>query len=148
MASTITLVNNLSKYLGDGTLDWDDDDVRCAMLANSYTVNAAHSVFADVSSAEVAAGGGYSAGGVLLANKSISLVGNVSHYSADPATWAALTKTYRFLALYAEKTVNALVNPLIGIILVNNTPADIVISGADYSVQWNAAGIFTIGQAA
>ena len=144
MASTITLVNSLRKYLGDGTIDWDSDTVKVAMLTSAYTLNAAHSVFADVSANQVTAGGGYSAGGVALANKSVSLTGAVAKYLADPATWSALTKQYRWLAIYSEKTVNALTNPLIALILVDNTPADIVISGADYSVQWNANGLFTL----
>jgi len=144
MASTLTLTNALRKYLGDGSVDWDSDTVKVAMLSNSYTVNPAHSIFGDVSSHEVAAGGGYTAGGVALANKSVTLAAAVAKYTADPATWAGLTKTYRTLAIYSEKTVNGVVNPLIALILVDNTPADIVITAADYSVQWNANGIFTM----
>lgn len=144
MASTITLTNSLRKYLGDGTIDWDSDTIKCMMLTSGYTLNAAHSILADVSANEVAAGNGYTTGGVTLANKSVTLAGVVAKYTADPATWGTLTKTYRFLALYSEKTVNGVVNPLIALILVDNTPADIVITGADYSVQWNANGIFTL----
>lgn len=144
MASTITLVNSLRKYLGDGSIDWDADTIKVAMLSSGYTLNAAHAVFADVASREVEAGGGYTAGGVALTNKAVTLAGAVAKYTADPATWTGLTKTYRFLAVYAEKTVNAITNPLIAIILVDNTPADIAISAADYSVQWNANGLFTM----
>lgn len=144
MASTLTLTNALRKYLGDGTVDWDSDTVKCAMLNSGYTINAAHAVFADVSASEVAAGGGYTTGGAALANKSVTLAGAVAKYTADPATWAGLTKTYRTLAIYSEKSINGVVNPLIALILVDNTPADIVITAADYSVQWNANGIFTL----
>lgn len=142
MASTITLTNNLNKYVTDGTVDLDSDTIKVAMLADTYTVSAAHSIFGDVSSHQVAAGNGYAAGGAALANKSITVAGNETKFSADPATWTGLTKTYRFLAIYAEKTANAVVNPLLAIILVDNTPANIVITAADYSVQWNANGIF------
>lgn len=142
MASTITLMNNINKYVTDGTVDLDSDTIKVAMLADTYTVNAAHSIFGDVSSHEVAAGNGYTAGGIALANKSVSVTGNDTKFSADPATWAGLTKTYRYLAIYAAKTANAVVNPLLAIILVDNTPANIVITAADYSVQWNANGIF------
>ena len=144
MASTITLVNSLRKALGDGTIDWDTDTIKCAMLTNAYSVNAAHSIFGDVSANEVAAGAGYTTGGVALANKSVTLTGATAKYTADPATWTGLTKTYRTLAIYAVKTANGLVNPLIALILVDNTPADIVVTAADYSIQWNANGIFTL----
>ena len=144
MASTLTLTNALRKYLGDGTIDWDSDTVMVAMLNSSYTLNAAHSIFADVSANEVAAGSGYSTGGVALANKSVTLAGAVAKYIADPATWSSITKTYRWLAIYSLKTENGVVNPLIALILVDNTPADVVITAADYSVQWNANGIFTL----
>lgn len=144
MASTITLTNALHQYLGDGTIDWDSDTIKVAMLTSAYVLNAAHSVFADVSGSEVAAGNGYTSGGVALTNKAVTLAGAVAKYTADPATWPGLTKTYRYLAVYAEKTVNSRVNPLIALILVDNTPADIQITGADYSVQWNANGLFTL----
>jgi hypothetical protein len=136
--------NSLRKYLADGTIDLDTDDIRCAMLSSSYAANAAHSIFGDVSAHEVTAGNGYSAGGSALTNKSVTLSGSTSKFTADPATWPGLTKTYRFLALYAVKTANGVVNPLVAVILVDNTPADIVITAADYSVQWNANGILTI----
>lgn len=141
MASTITIFNDFRKYTADGTIDLDTDVIKAMMLSNGYTVNAAHSVLADVSAHEVAAGNGYTAGGQALANKSLTVAGAESKFTADPLTWAALTKTYRFLLLYAAKTANGKVNPLIACILVDNTPADIVISAADYSVQWNANGI-------
>lgn len=142
MASTITLMNHLAKICADGTVDLDTDDIKVAMLADTYTVNAAHTILGDVSSHEVAAGNGYTAGGVALANKSLTVAGNDTKFSADPATWTGLTKTFRYLAIYAAKTANGLVNPLLAVILVDNTPADIVVTTADYSVQWNANGIF------
>lgn len=144
MASTLTLPNSLRKTLADGTIDLDSDTVMCAMLTSGYTLNAAHSIFADVSANEVASGSGYTTGGVALANKSMTLTGAVGKFTADPATWAGITKTYRYLVLYSLKTINGVTNPLIALILVDNTPADIVITSADYSVQWNANGILTL----
>lgn len=141
MASTITIFNDFRKFIADGTIDLDTDTIKAMMLSNGYTVNAAHSVLADIGSNEVAAGNGYVAGGQALANKSLTVVGAESKFTADPLTWASLTKTYRFLLLYAAKTANGKVNPLIAVILVDNTPADVIISAADYSVQWNANGI-------
>lgn len=141
MASTLTIPNNFRKYIADGTIDLDTDTIKAALLLDTYTLSAAHSIFGDVSSHEVAAGNGYAAGGVALANQSVTVTGAQSKFSADPATWAALTKTFRYLALYANKTANGVVNPLIALILLDNTPANIVVTAADYSIQWNANGI-------
>lgn len=143
MASTITIYNSFRKYEADGTIDLDSDIINAALLSNGYAVNAAHSVLADVVANEVAAGTGYTTGGVALANKSVTYTGAIAKFTADPATWASLTKTFRFLVLYALKTANGVTNPLICAFLLDNTPADIVVTSADYSVQWNANGIIT-----
>jgi hypothetical protein len=60
--------------------------------------------------------------------------------------WPVLTGIFRYGILYAEKTIvsPAIVNPLIGYILFDNTPADKVMVAVDYYVIWNANGIFDL----
>lgn len=141
MASSITLFNIFRKANADGTIDLDSDTIKVMLVDSNYTFNAGHSEAADVSAYEVAAGSGYSAGGVALANKSVTLNAATSKFTADPATWPGLTKTFRFAVLYAEKVANGLTNPLIACVLLDTTPADVVVTAADYSIQWNANGI-------
>lgn len=145
MASTAYLFNSARKALLDGTIDLDTDTIKAALLASTYTFSAAHSILADVVAHEVAAGNGYTTGGTALTTAAVTYAAAVAKFTADPAAWASLTKTFRFLLIYANKTANGLVNPLLGCILLDNTPADIVVTAADYSIQWNANGIFTLG---
>jgi hypothetical protein len=71
-------------------------------------------------------------------------------FDAADLSWTALTATFRYGILYAEKSVGspAVVNPLIGYILFDTTPANIVVSGVDWLCQWNASGIFDLAPAA
>jgi hypothetical protein len=145
MASTMYVFNSFRKYVGDGTLDLDTDNVKLGLLSNAYSINTGHTVWTDVSSAEVANGNGYTTGGILLANKILGYTGATGKWSADNPVFSALTKTFRWALLYANKTVGPIVDPLILAILLDNTPADIVVSGADYSIQWHPTnGILTI----
>lgn len=144
MASTTTLYNALRKYLADGTIDLDSDTIKVALVNSGYTPDAAHVHYADVSANEVANGSGYVTGGQTLANKVSSYTGANGKWTADNPVWAGLTKTFRYAVVYAVKTANGVTNPLIAVILLDNTPADVVVSGADYSIQWNAAGIIAL----
>jgi hypothetical protein len=143
MASTVTIFNSFRKYAADGTIDLDTDTVKAALITSAYTVNATHTILADISANEVSNGAGYTTGGATLTTPSVTYSGAVAKFSADPALWLALTKTFRFVLLYANVTRNAVVNPLIAIILIDNTPNDIVVTAADYSIQWSASGIVT-----
>lgn len=144
MASTVTLFNSFRKYIADGTIDLDSDTIKAALLLDTYTVNPAHTILSDVSSHEAGAGSGYSSGGVALTGKSVTYTGTTGKFTSDPPLWLALTKTFRFLLVYAAVTRNSIVNPLIEIILIDNTPQNIIVSAADYSIQWSANGILSI----
>ena len=156
MASTLTLYNKLTKYLQDGTIDLDTNTIKLALVTSSYTPDAAHDVLADVlgsPSCEVEAiaspNNGYTAGGEELASKTLTQTDSPAETVFDAAdlTFAALTATFRYGILYASGTLNGIVNPLIGYILFDTTPADIVMSGIDFVVQWNASGITKIAKA-
>jgi hypothetical protein len=144
MPSTTTIYNPLRKYLLNGTIDLDTDPIYVALVANTYTVDAAHAAWADVSTHEVAAGDGYTAGGQLLLNPVSNFAAAVGSWITDNPVWPALTKTFRYAVLYADVVRNSVTDPLICCILINNTPADIVVSAADYSLQWHPSGILTL----
>lgn len=98
-------------------------------------------IWGDVSASELASGNGYTTGGATLANSAVTYTGKTTKWDADDLTWAALTKTLRLAWIYASKTVDTIVNPLIGYVLLDTTPADVSVSGVDFSINWNANGI-------
>lgn len=156
MPSTLTLYNKLTKYLQDGTIDLDTNTINLALVTSSYTPDAAHDVLADVfgsPSCEVEAvaspSNGYTAGGEEVGTKTLTQTDSPAEtvFDAGDVTFSALTATFRYGILYAVGTLNGIVNPLIGYILFDNTPADIVMTGIDFVVQWNASGITKIAKA-
>jgi len=159
MGSALYLYNSLLKYLGDGTINLETDTIKLALVTSDYVPDLTHDVLADVlasPSPEVVAvaspNNGYTAGGKALASQTFTLADSPAKSTFDAAnlTWTALTATFRYGILYAEKTVGSpsVVNPLIAYILFDDSPADIVVSGVDWLVQWDAAGIFDAAKAA
>lgn len=139
MATTNTLYTSYKQYVHDGTIDLDATNIYCALVTSSYTFSAAHTIWANVSANEVTNGDGYTTGGAQLASHSVTGV----RWDAADTAWTALTKTFRFGVVYVNATVNSIVKPLICCILFNDTPSDIVCTGYDLTIKWNASGIIT-----
>ena len=140
MATTITKYTSYEQYVHDGTINLNSTGkIMLTLIANTYTPSTAHTVWADVSSDEVANGDGYTTGGEALGSLSV----NSTRFDAADVTCSSLTKTFRYGVLYINDTVNAIVKPLIAYILFDDTPADISIGGGDFTVQWSGSGIIT-----
>lgn len=134
MATTTTAYDHLWKLLSTGGIDLDTDTLKVALVTSSYTPNTAHDEWADVSANEVATGSGYTTGGVTLASP-VATNDNIDY--AD-VTWTALTKTFRYAVCYKSGSGGGLTNPLLFYILLDSTPADVVSTGSNYSIQWNS----------
>lgn len=139
MATTFTKYTHTHRRFLDGTMDWDTDTFKLALVSSAYTFNPAHTVWADVSAAELAAGDGYTTGGNALTTS----ISNIM-LDADNVVFTALDKTFRGGVLYKEGTANALVNPLVGYILYIDTPADVVNPGIDFIAMWSDLGVFAL----
>lgn len=92
---------------------------------NSDTGN---EVWGDVSANEIAAGGGYTAGGVTLANAALTQTGGTVKFASGSAAWTATGSgfpAWRRFVIYAVGTFGGKVNPIVGHCLGDNTPADV-----------------------
>ena len=134
MAASITAYDHLWKLLNTGGIDLDTDPLKVALVTSSYTPSAAHTQWADVSANEATTGAGYTTGGVTLASPAVT---NSNIDYAD-VTWASLTKTFRYAVCYKSGSGGGLTDPLLFYILLDTTPADVVSSGSNYTIQWNA----------
>lgn len=141
MATTITAYDHLWKLVTTGVVDLDTDTLKLALVTSDYTPDIAHTEWNpgtddadDASDNEVATGSGYTTGGVTLASP-VATNSNIGY--ANP-TWTALTKTFRYAVCYANKTAGGLTDPLLFYILLDTTPADIISTGSDYTIQWNS----------
>lgn len=207
MATATTLYDNARRFMLNGTVDVDTDDIRVALLASTYmplpgtaawnaaTVYAtytvvtvagkfyeavvggtssgsipffsgisgalttdntvtwycwgyappsAHSIFANVSANELPTAGGYTAGGVSLTSKALTQVGRGCVFTAAPITWTGATFSARYAVVYKLGTANAVVNPLIAYILLDDLNADVTAPvSAAFTLAWSSAGIFS-----
>lgn len=140
MATTFTKYTHTPRRFADGTLDWNTDTFNIALVTSAYTFSAAHTVWADASANEVANGNGYTTGGAALTTSMDN-----TKLDASDVTFSGLDKTFRGAIVYKVGTANTLVNPLVGYILFDNTPADVVSAGTDFVAIWDALGVFSLG---
>lgn len=144
MASVHTGYDIFLTYIKDGTLDLDNDPIKVALLTNVYTPDfSADAVFADVSAHELAAGNGYTQGGIALTNL---LVDN-QKFDSDDVVFTNLGSpnavTFRYAVVYVDATKGSVIRPLISSILIDDTPADVVAAGTNFGIQWSTSGIIT-----
>ena len=156
MSSQLTFYAKFLEYIGGGIINLKSDTLKLALVTSDYTPNVGHDVLADVlasPSPEVVAvaspSNGYTQGGKALTGVTFAASDSPkqSVLDADDLTWTALTATFRYGILYANVTVGSVVNPLIAYILFDTTPANIVVNGVDYIVQWDASGILKVSEA-
>jgi hypothetical protein len=139
-------------HRNQGVINLYSDTIKLALVLSTYTPDLdAHKVWADVSAHEVAAGAGYSSGGAILTGKTLTRTTWKTIFDADDVTFTALTKTFRYGVLYVD-AIKAdpqggadVVKPLLAYILFDDTPADVVVSGVNYLVQWSSLGIMNFG---
>jgi hypothetical protein len=48
--------------------------------------------------------------------------------------------------MYSNVNVGGVLKPLIGYILFNDAPADITVSGVNWTIQWSGSGIITFAK--
>jgi hypothetical protein len=89
-------------------------------------------------------GSNYTDKGQALANKIVSQSGIIGKFDADDVNWANSTITARFATLWKNGTANGIVNPLILMVLLDDSPADVASIGADFKVIWNSGGILNV----
>lgn len=110
--------------------------IKCALLSSSYTFDQEnHDLWSEVSSNEVS-GTGYTAGGAALTNKALSEANRVTTFDADDVVWSNSTITARYAVLYEVSTGK--------LILCIDFGENMSSSGGDFTITWDASGIFTL----
>lgn len=125
---------------------------KLALLSSAWTPDnsdTGNEVFADVSTNEIAAGNGYTAGGVALASVALSQTGGTVKFATGSASWTATGAgfpAWRRGVIYAVGTFNGKVNPIVGHFLGDSTPADVpatTTSNSPLTINCPAAGWIT-----
>lgn len=127
-------------------IDLNADTIKTALYTNAsvasfnYDSDIGYSTtVAPWSTAEVAAGGVYSTGGVTLATPTVAVSSGVVTFDAGDAIWLASTITARGCLVY-DDTLTA--GSKYGIVAVN-FGSDFASTAGTFTVAWNASGILT-----
>lgn len=134
MATAKTYLN-AAKSVFTKQIDFNGDSIKAALLTSAYTPNqTAHALYSDVSANEVT-GTGYTAGGQVLASKTLTLdtTNKVLVLSAANTTWASSTITARYVVLY-DSTSGALIGYV-------DLVSDQSSNNGNFVIQWDATGI-------
>ncbi len=117
-------------------LDWVGDTIKVALLTSSYTPNQDTHVFYSDLTNEVAAGGGYTTGGMALSGKSVSYdaTSHEARLLAGNTQWTASTITARYAAVYKD-TGTGSTSPLLGWV---NFGGDVSTSSGTLEIDWDA----------
>ncbi len=124
-------------------LDWEADDIRVALVSSAYTPDKDDTQWSDASGNEIT-GTGYTAGGALLANASVTQddTNDLAKLDGDDVTWQTSTITAYYAILY-DSTLGG--NDLIECV---DFGADKSSSEGDFKIQWDASGIMSVQQSA
>jgi hypothetical protein len=143
MAASISFYNSFREYVGDGTIDLDNDTFKVMLVTSSYTFSASHTVKADITN-ELSTANGYTAGGATLASVTWGHSGGTATFDAENTVWTATDSgiTARRAVIYSDTAAS---DELVASILLDTTPADVTATaGNTLTLQWNGSGIFTL----
>lgn len=151
MASETTLYNGAYQELIENGAG---GGMGVMLVTSAYTFDPTHSTLADIissPSAEVAAvaspSNGYETGGQALENVSFSHTDSpiLATLDADSPVWVGLTATFRYAVIFFGEDGTDTAAKLFSCTLLDNTPADRVISAVDYTLNISASGVLTAG---
>ena len=139
MASSWSFYDSFLRDIANGSIDLDTDTIKCMILKNTYTPDAAtHDKVDDVESHEISSSG-YTTGGETLSGITLT-TDNATHktkFDASDISLSGVTFTNaRYAVLYKSSG-----GDLIGYVDfgVNLSP-----SAQAFNIVWNASGIFTL----
>lgn len=99
-----------------GGINLETANLKYVLVNRSYTLNLAHQQYSDISAYELATQYGYTAGGIAVENRAISvdLISKVVKLNADnPSIIATGTLAARYAMLVAFGTFGGITNPLL-----------------------------------
>lgn len=141
----ITFYNSFKKKLIDNDVDFAADTIKCT-LHTSYTPNIdTHDNFDDVSSTEYSTASGYTAGGVTLASKTVTVdtANDQADVDAADIAWTGLgplSPATPSHAIVWKDTGTPSTSALICYIELGTTATN----GSNYTIALNAGGLFTL----
>lgn len=147
----IKLYEKAKGNIANGTIDLDTDTFRGILLSSASNANtlSGSEVLADLTN-ELATANGYTNGGQTLTSVTWTQSGGVWTFTCTAPVWTVATANLvaRLFAIYKLGTANGKVNPLVGVALLDTTPADVTTTpGNTLTITPNASGLFQLSGA-
>lgn|SRR5574340_584480 len=122
-------------FTTDNTVTW---------MSWGYMPPPAQNKWGDISSHEIAAGGGYTAGGAVVPSATLTLSNRVVSFALGLVSWTAASFTAHYAAVYKSGTANGVVNPLLAVAVLDGvTNSDYTPPGGTFSFAWPTTGTIT-----
>jgi hypothetical protein len=128
--------------LGNKEIDLNSDTFKVMLTTSTYTPNQDTHQYKSSVTNEVS-GAGYTATGVSVGSLTMSYNTGTNVWSFDgiDASWTGISVTARYAVLYDSTPGTDATRPLVGYV---DFGSDVVVSGTDLAVVWDAAGIATV----
>ena len=137
------IFNSFKRDVINGSIDLDTDTIKLMLVTSAYTPNIdTHTKRSDVTN-EVT-GTGYTAGGVALANKTVTVNNTTDKgvFDADDVTISTATITARGAVLYKSRGGASSADELICYL---DFGSDITSTAGNFNITFDATGILTLG---
>jgi len=141
MALTIYWYGNAIVNAFKALISWQSTNIKAIALTSSYTPNQDSHDFLDDIIADECTGTGYTSGGVVVSNPSISYdsANNLFKLDCDDISFPGVTITARYIALYDNRVAGNNNKPLIGYIDIGETLETL---GGDLKLIIDSNGLF------
>jgi hypothetical protein len=137
------IYNSFKRDIANGSIDLDTDAIKMMLVTSTYVPNIdTHTKRSDVTN-EIT-GTGYTAGGVALANKTVTMNTTTDKgvFDADDIVIATATITARAGILYKSRGGASTADELIAYL---DFGADITATAGNFNIAFDATGIITLG---
>lgn len=121
-------------------VDLEGDEIRAMLCTSAYEPDQVNHRYKSDVTGEVS-GTGYTAGGVQLANVSLSTVGTTLRLNADDVQWPSSSITGRYLVYYDAEPGSDATRPLLGFV---DFGEDVSTTSGTFQAVWHNNGLFGI----
>lgn len=147
---TFTLFDTVTLWAADGTdILKASNTFKMGLTASTESLTSSSaSLYADLLH-ELGTGNGYTAGGVTLTGVSITRSGGTTTftYTGPTPKWTANgtgIPAWRWAFIYVLGTINTHVDPLVGFVLGDATPADVPLTTSGNTIDITTSSLITI----
>lgn len=142
MAVTAFMYGLFPKSTLNKEVDLDNDTIKVMLCTSTYTPNQDTHQYKSSVTNEVT-GTGYTATGATLASTVVAYTAGTNTLSFDAAdtVWATSTITARYAVVYDSTPGSDATRPLICYI---DFGADVISTGGNFTIVWDAAGIISV----